>query len=67
MFLSKGAIGEMDQRVCTETNNMSDMKAGSKIREQRIKALKQELETMQYLEMKSPEQKEAEQVSRGTI
>ena len=52
--------------MCTETNNLSDLRAGSEIREERIRRLTQELERMKYLEMKSPEQQHTEQVTRLT-
>ena len=52
--------------MCTETNNLSDLRAGSEIREERIRRLKQELERMKYLEMKSPEQHHTEQVTNLT-
>ena len=52
----------MDQRVCAEVNNLSDLRAGTEIREDKIKELTEELRRMKQLEMNSPEQQEAEQV-----
>ena len=61
-FIFQGAIEEMDQKMCEAAKFLNQLRYEREDSEQRVNELNKELETMMYLELKSPDHQYAEKV-----